>query len=80
MTVVSLKPAHDDEPYAVAEQKGRWSWRVYVLHGISRWGLDGYGWTVWGSRSRAEKQARRRLAEYVREQEREAARIRIEIR
>lgn len=60
-------------PHAVVLQTGRWTYRVYVADGISQWGRDGYGWTVWGRR-RAERKGRKVLARYLREQAERAER------
>jgi len=56
---------------AVITQHGRWSWRVYIRHGISISAPGGYGWIVFGRR-RAERKAARELARYVQERQRKA--------
>lgn len=61
------------EPIAVIERVGNHTYRVSVRDGISRWGPYGWGWRVWGFR-RAQRKARKVLAEYV---EREARRAEV---
>jgi hypothetical protein len=56
---------------AVIRQIGRWTYLVYVRHGICTYGLGGYGWRVFG-RKRAARKARRALADYVRREQRSA--------
>jgi hypothetical protein len=55
---------YDSPPEARVERLGRWWFRVYVTHGLSQWGPDGYGWHVLGER-RAHAKARRVLRRYV---------------
>jgi hypothetical protein len=53
----------DEKPYATVEQCSRWLYRVAVHDGISRWGPNGFWWTVRG-RKRAMRKAKRVLADY----------------
>ena len=63
-------------PRAVVERTGRWTYCVAVELDMTRWGLDGYGWVVFG-RKRAERKARKVLARYHREQARFADRFEV---
>jgi hypothetical protein len=62
---------YDSPPEAKVERLGRWSFLVYVTHGLSQWGPDGYGWRVFGER-RAHAKARRVLRKYVDNEARKA--------
>jgi hypothetical protein len=61
----------DAPPMAKVERLGRWWFLVYVSHGITRYGPDGYGWHVLGER-RAHAKARAVLREYVEREGRHA--------
>lgn len=58
-------PFVDDTPQAEVQRIGRFTYHVYVISGVMRWGPDGYGWHVWGAK-RAERKAARVLAAYKR--------------
>lgn len=65
--MTALPPVRDPEPpYAEVGPAGRWSWRVRVVHGV----LTVDDAVVVGSRSRADRVARRRLARYAADEER----------
>lgn len=53
------------EPEAHITQTGRWTYSVYISHGLTRYGPDGYGWHVLGAK-RAAWKADRELARYRR--------------
>jgi hypothetical protein len=59
-------PPERGEPYAEVERLGRWTWAVRVHHGITTWGPNGGPFIVHGSRERADRHARRKLAAYKR--------------
>lgn len=59
-------------PYAEVEQIGRWTWAVRVIHGIIVWGPNGGPFIVHGGRDRADRVARRHLARYIAQEERQA--------
>jgi hypothetical protein len=64
-----VTPRHDpagNEPEAVIERHGRWWHLVYIRHGLMRGGPGGHGWRVFGER-RAERKARKVLADYVKQ-------------
>jgi hypothetical protein len=65
-------PGRRLDPEVVIQQAGRWTWRVYIRHGIIQYGPDGYGWHVFGQQ-RAERKARRELDRYLERQRRSAA-------
>ena len=56
-------------PYAEVQQLGRWTWVIRVVHGII---ADQYPTIVRGSSQRADRIARRRLARYVANEERQS--------
>ena len=58
--------ASDAEPYARVQRNGRWGYHVTIVHGLSC--LDP-GWYVLG-RHRAERLAKRKLAKYLRDEDR----------
>ena len=62
----------DEPPGVFLRPDGRWRWLVWIEHGGMRYGLDGYGWHVWGHR-RALTKARHELDRYRRKLDREAA-------
>lgn len=62
------------EAHAEIRQVGRWTYRVSIHDGCLVYGPDGYGWRVWGRR-RAERKARRELAQYLRREEHVAERV-----
>jgi len=57
------------DPEWVVQQVGRYSWRVWVQHGVFRVGPEGLWWTRWSEKSAVAK-GKRELARYVREFER----------
>lgn len=57
-------------PYVEVEPVGRWTWYGRVLHGIVR--VDAFH--AFGTRARADRIARRRLAKYLRDETRLARR------
>lgn len=61
-----LKP-----PHAVIQKAGRWTYRIYIDHGLTIYAPGGYGWHRLG-RERAERKARRELARYNRDRQRRA--------
>ena len=60
------------EPEARIEQAGRWTYSVYVTHGLMSIGPNGLPWLRLG-RKRAERKARRELARYKRQEARRKA-------
>lgn len=61
----------ESPPEAKVERLGRWWFRVYVSHGLSQYGPDGYGWHVLGER-RAHRKAKAVLRRYVERERRHA--------
>jgi hypothetical protein len=52
-------------PVATIQRISRWRWAVIIRDGMGTYGPDGYPWTVYGTRRRAERRARRELRRYA---------------
>lgn len=68
---VELTPiaAPEGSPKAHIRRVGRWSYEVWVTHGILQWGPNGAPWRVYGAK-RAARSAFRHLRRYIDEEQR----------